>query len=72
MPQTHTQAAANAWHQEEAKWTEITICEISKQMHEKHIDQLSLSSQTEAVTMLTGLKIHENKEQGNLTWNAPL
>ena len=32
---------------------------------------LSLSSQSEVIKMLKGLKKHEKKEQGKTTWNGP-
>ena len=64
MPQS--QAAANPWHQEEEKKDKNLRMQTNKQMHEKHIDHLSLSSPSELITMLnsTGKKKHENKEQG--------
>ena len=40
VPQS--QVAAKRRHQEEEKKDEINVCKINKQMHEKHIDQLSL------------------------------
>ena len=42
-------------------------------MHEEHIDQLSLSSLSQVITMLKGLKQkHENKEQGKIQHDTPV
>ena len=41
------------------KRTESKLCRINKQMHEKHIDQLS--SPGEVITMLNRTEKHENK-----------
>ena len=53
------------------KRTQINACKINKQMHEKYIDQLSLSSLSDGITMLKGLKKHKNKEQGKTQHETP-
>ena len=53
------------------KMTKTNTYKANKQMHKKHTDQLPLP-QSEVITMLKGMKKHENKEHGKtLKHEAP-
>ena len=62
-----SEAGANPDTKRKSKRTKLNACKVNKQMHEKHIDQLPLPK---AITMLKGLKKHEDKEQSKTKHEA--
>ena len=65
----YSEAAANLWHQEEEKDKSQRV--QNKQTHAREAHRPAPSSPSEVMTMLKGVKKHEDQEQGKAKHEAP-